>query len=190
MANIPTREPGFFTAGDTVKWTRSIPDYPASQGWTLKYFLRGPSALDVSASQYNATEDYIVTIAASASATLTAGDYAWTAKVASADGSETYTVNFGTVTVKPDLSKQVAGYDGRSQTKRQLDNINDTIEKLTKKGYKSVQLNGKVYTLKDLNAELLPAQAALQAQYEREQARDRIDQGQAGGRRILTGFRR
>jgi len=36
-ATIPTKEPLTIRAGDTIKWKRSIDDYKASDGWTLKY---------------------------------------------------------------------------------------------------------------------------------------------------------
>jgi hypothetical protein len=32
-----TSEPVRITAGDTVAWTKALPDYPASAGWVLKY---------------------------------------------------------------------------------------------------------------------------------------------------------
>ena len=39
MADIPSTEPAVFTAGDTLKFTRSLADYPASEGWVLSYTL-------------------------------------------------------------------------------------------------------------------------------------------------------
>ena len=40
-AETPTKEPLEIRAGDTVTWKKSVDDYRASDGWTLKYSLRG-----------------------------------------------------------------------------------------------------------------------------------------------------
>jgi hypothetical protein len=41
---IPTVEPANFAAGETVKWTKVVADYPPSDGWSLIYSIRGPTA--------------------------------------------------------------------------------------------------------------------------------------------------
>lgn len=40
---IPTEEPTRVTAGDSWFWDRTYGDYPASDGWELRYYVRGPS---------------------------------------------------------------------------------------------------------------------------------------------------
>jgi hypothetical protein len=40
-ADIPTKEPLTIRAGDTIKWTKSIDDYKASDGWSLSCSFRG-----------------------------------------------------------------------------------------------------------------------------------------------------
>ena len=39
MTDIPEIEPVSFIAGDTVKWTKSLEDYLASDSWVLVYYL-------------------------------------------------------------------------------------------------------------------------------------------------------
>ena len=34
--NIATTEPSSLTAGDTATWLKSLPDYPATDGWALE----------------------------------------------------------------------------------------------------------------------------------------------------------
>ena len=36
-SDIASKEPAKIRAGDTIEWKRSIDDYKASDGWTLKY---------------------------------------------------------------------------------------------------------------------------------------------------------
>ena len=51
-ATIPTKEPLTIRAGDTIKWTKSLDDYKASEGWTLKYAFRGNAGtVDITGSE-------------------------------------------------------------------------------------------------------------------------------------------
>ena len=89
---IPSSEPNSIFAGDTCKWSKTISDYPSSDGWTLTYSFRGPSQLaDVQAS--TSGSGYLVTIAAALTEVLQSGTYTWAARVSKA--GETYTVARG-----------------------------------------------------------------------------------------------
>jgi hypothetical protein len=107
----PDFEPRSFVAGATVCWSKSLADYPASDGWTLKYSFRGPDAagLDVTATADG--DDYLVNISATASA-VAAGTYWWQAYVTK--GSEKYFVGEGQTVVKATLTGTAVAYDGRS----------------------------------------------------------------------------
>lgn len=72
-------------AGDTVEWTKSLGDYPPSEGWTLKYSFRGQSSLDVTASVV--ASQYSVAITPAQSVTLEPGAYTLAGYV---EGSGTY----------------------------------------------------------------------------------------------------
>jgi hypothetical protein len=112
---IPTREPGTLTAGDTAKWTRSLPEFSPADGWVLSYSFRGPSKLDVQAAAQ--TADWLVTLLATDTAKLEAGRYEWIARVALA--GEVYTVADGTLLVEPNLALANAG-DRLSHDERML----------------------------------------------------------------------
>jgi hypothetical protein len=115
--DIATVEPASFTAGDTVKWKRSLADYPATGGWTLKYrLISAANKYDITASASGA--DHLVTVTAATSATYVAGEYAWQAYV-EGGSSERYTVGTGTLTIAPNLAGQSGGLETRS-TARQI----------------------------------------------------------------------
>lgn len=97
---IPTTEPSTLYAGDTVQWTKTFSDYPKSDGWSLAYSFRGPTALATATAAVNPSDaaGYLITIAASDTVLLSAGVYRWTAKVTK--GAEVYTVGRGTVAVE------------------------------------------------------------------------------------------
>lgn len=70
---IPITEPTEIIAATTVRWDRTLVDYPPADGWTLKYALRGPTDLDVEATA--AGDIYQVRITATQSGTLKPGTY-------------------------------------------------------------------------------------------------------------------
>lgn len=75
--DIPTKEPRAFIAGETLTWSKSLSDYPASE-WTLKYSFKGPTSTGLAGSDVTATadgEDFLVEIASSSSDDLSAGTY-------------------------------------------------------------------------------------------------------------------
>lgn len=79
-------------------------------GWALKYVLRGPSVLDLTATASG--QGWATTLTAVASAGLLAGTYAWSANVSK--GSERITCGTGQLVLLTDLSTAVAGFDSRS----------------------------------------------------------------------------
>jgi len=115
----PTTEPSRVTAGDTIAWTKSLPDYPASSGWILKYrLINAAGKIDITATA--AGNDHAVSVPAATSAAWPAGTYTVTAWVEK--GAERYTVSVsGTLLVEPNLAAAVAGLDTRSESKKILD---------------------------------------------------------------------
>lgn len=128
MLTIPTTEPAAVIAGDTIKWTKSLTDFPAST-YTLSYVLHLESAVAATPIIFNATaagDDHAVTVAAATSALWAAGDYVWTSYATA--GSERYTVDAGRVTVKRNPASIAAGTDLRSHSKIVLDAIEGVLE--------------------------------------------------------------
>jgi hypothetical protein len=108
-------------AGDTLKFYTSVPAYPAGDGWTLKYRLiprSSGSPILISASAYGS--DYEVNVAAATTATWTAAEYSWASYVEKA--GERYTVEQGTLTVKPNPGS-VSTLDSRTDARKILDSL-------------------------------------------------------------------
>lgn len=181
MPTISTAEPASVNAGDTAKWLKSLPDYPASDGWALSYEL-------VSATQrydFSATaegDDHLVTVPAATTATWAAGGYDYRARASKA--GEVYTVGTGRITVKPAFS---AAVDARSQARRTLEAINATLEGRADSATAEYQIGDR--RLKYIPvAELI----ALQSRYERlvadEDAAASVAAGGAPRGRIYVRF--
>lgn len=73
-------------AGVDWHWTIQPPDFPASEGWTLTYYFRGPSTLNVVATRVGTTDVYDVKALASATAGLLPGRYSWQGVVSGVSG--------------------------------------------------------------------------------------------------------
>jgi hypothetical protein len=177
---VPTIEPNIITAGDTIQWSRSFPDYPSASGWVLKYALRGPSVIDITA---DASQQVIVL--ASTSSAWVAGVYSVQGYVVK--GAEQHTIYSGTMIIRPNLINVSGIYDGRSHARRVLDAIEAVIEKRASKGDQQTTIDGIM--LNKMTAEQL---MMMRARYQRECAAeqrvtDRLD-GKKSGRRVLMRF--
>jgi hypothetical protein len=118
MAAIPTTEPTTVNAGDTIRWNRTLPDYPASAGWVLTYTLLN-AASKITITSTASGNDHAVNVAAATSATWVAGDYAWRAQVALA--GQVFTVGEGRMAVKPSFGASTL--DTRSPARKALEAV-------------------------------------------------------------------
>lgn len=109
-------------AGDSLQFTTSVPDYPATSGYALTYRLVprvSGSAIVITATASAA--DYAVDVAASTTATWGAGEYSWHAYVE--EGSARFTVGTGQLTIKPNPATMAAGTDTRTQAAKALEDL-------------------------------------------------------------------
>jgi len=146
-AATPDVEPLQAVAGDTLTWTRTFSDYPASAGWALTYAFRlqlGAGVLNITASTVG--DGFAATITAAQSALMTPGLWSWAAYVTLA--TERHQVGTGSLTVSPNLATIDYSTDLRSSAKRALDNALKAWESVTLG--QTVMLNGRTYTQHDL----------------------------------------
>jgi len=96
-----TAMPSSFAAGTTLKYTRSLTDFPANAGWTLTLALSGAVPLTKDADPSGTS--FILTLIPVVSATLAGGTtYRWEERVH--NGSDVYSVGVGSVYVTPNLA--------------------------------------------------------------------------------------
>ncbi|MFL5481148.1 MAG: hypothetical protein ACJ8AK_03080 [Gemmatimonadaceae bacterium] len=127
---VPQSEPQVLVAGDTWSWTKTLSNYPPSEGWTLGYAIRGQSVLanaDVTVSSSGSV--YSVTVAKAKTALLASGAYQWQSFV---DGSgayagQHYTVEQGVFTIVLNLTA-VADASAVSHVERVLAKLEAEIE--------------------------------------------------------------
>jgi len=177
-------EPNKVTAGDTITWARSVPDYPASAGWTLKYAIRGPADINITAAADG--DDYAISVTAAASGGWTAGNYWWTAYVEK--GSDRHTVATGQIVIAANLTGTVGTYDGRSQVKKTLDALESLLlGKSTAGDISNITIMGNAVTRMSAD-ELIKWRTHFSQLYAQEQAAEKLAKGENLGGRILTRF--
>lgn len=180
MSEIATIEPLSFVAGDTVKWKRTLDDYPASDDWVLKYSARTTSAVAIAITAAADGDDHLVTLAAADTAEYTASTYKWTAWVEKDD--ERYTVGEGYFTVKPNLATGTTAItDERIQLEADIAAIDGYLAKNYK--YQNYAINGRSLSQYPM-ADLYLLKDRLARQLNRLKDAERVQRGM-GSRKIV-----
>lgn len=135
----PTTEPARLAAGDTWLWTKSLPTFPATEGWTLSYSLVGPKALSFDATADGAGYSVSVPVATTK---IPAGTYRWASYVTLA--GVRHQVESGILIVEPNLAGVTAGAVSESFAVRTLRLIEAAIEGRIPAGLEEYQVAGKM----------------------------------------------
>ncbi len=149
-------------AGDSIRWTREVPEYSADAGWQLHYALRGPSPINLAASGSGST--YSVSVSAADSAQWAAGSYIFSCYVSR--GDERQTLETGKLQVLPDLTSD-SSVDARSHAERMLEAISATLEKRASSDQQSYEIEGR-----RLDRIPIPELIKLRDRYRREYRRE------------------
>jgi len=195
---IASEEPKQIHAGETVKWTKSLSDYPANDGWQLNYKIQGgASAVDLAfATDVLASgADFAATASSAKTASLNAGAtklkrwlYGYVTK-----SGEIAKVYFADLLVLPRLDQSSANYDGRTHAQKVLDAIESTLEGIASREEKIIRVNSGGID-KELQFCSVDELHKLRVAYKHERAdelvAENIAAGKGSGRRILTRYPR
>jgi hypothetical protein len=134
--NVPT----VWNAGDTLKWDVSVPDYPATEGWTLTYEVKSKNTHVATITASADGDGYTVTVPAATSAGYAVGHHHYRAYVTK--GSERYTVDSGDLEILKDFEDN-GNYDDRSHAEIVLDAIEAVLESRATKDQESYSIAGR-----------------------------------------------
>jgi hypothetical protein len=172
----PTVEPTEFYAGDTVSWLRTVADYPAADGWTLKYQIKGTGSSAVAISDITATTDasgaYAVTIPASSTDDYTVGGkyrlFGWVVN----GSSERHAVYDSWITIFPNVAAATA-VQLQTQAESDLAAIDAAIEGRLSSDLQDYMVAGTQITKIPIEM-LYRLRASARAQVWREQNRGKF----------------
>lgn len=184
-----TAEPDRVTAGDTVAWSKTLSDYPATAGWTLHYALQlfpfGTDSTDA-CRQINLTSTasgaaHAIAAAPASTACWRPGAYIWASFVTHTDGRR-YSVERGALSILPDPAQLLV----ESHAQRTLALIEAALEGRIPRGLENTNIDGQ--ELQRIPIEKLHG---LRDRYRREVLIERAAAGAAAGVPRITsiGFR-
>ena len=179
-----TTEPSRVTAGDTITWLKSLPDYPANAGWVLGYTLINQSSKKTITATASGA-DHLVIVPAATSATWTAGLYTWVSSVSK--GADRYTIGTSTITINPDPTA-VASFDTRSSARKALEAVNSAMETYGAKAYlQGYEINGRSQRF-HTPGEFMRFRSQLMAEVAREDNAARLNAGLGTSNQIKVRF--
>ena len=178
--------PNQFRAGDSASWTASHSDYPASDGWTMKFVLvKAASRHEITGIENEDGWDFAVTPAVSEN--WEPGEYRWVAFVTKDESR--YTVADGPVFILTDLAAAQNGIDVRSDATVMLEAVTLVLRGQASAAMESRQVSTSAGTmaLKFVPRDVLfKMRAQLKAEVAQELIEDRLNNGQDSGRRIVA----
>ena len=169
--------------GDTLDFTTTLVDYPASAGWVLTYrLIPRVSGTPISIGGTASGDDHRTSAVASTTATWAAGEYSWVGYVDLA--GEHYVVDEGTVTLLPNLATASA-YDGRSKAAKALEDAETALASFQATGgrVKRYSIAGREMEF-DNAGDILTLVSYWRIQVTQEAAAAAVSKGLADPRRI------
>lgn len=177
------------TNGDSVTWLDDAtvdnlrnPITPPT--WTLSYAIRGAAVLTLTATQSGS--GWTTTMTKTQSATLTPGNYYWQAYAT--NGSSRVTIGSGKLVVKPNLSIQPAGFDGRSQVEIDLAAVQAAMRAIISGGAVQKYVIANRQIEKMAMADLITLESQLKYAVKLEQKAEAIKNGQGNPHNSFVRF--
>lgn len=172
---IPTRVPDKINAGDTVKFTISNSDYPATTGsWVLTFiFINGDNKITMTSSADG--EDHAVAEVPADTAKYAQGLYYW--KCYANDGTDRYQIAEGRTEILQNIEHtNVKSSDLRSHVKKVLDAVEAVIEDRASDSDLSMSVDGQSIT-NFTPEQLTDLRDKYRGLYTKELNRERTQQG-------------
>ncbi len=178
---VPTEEPLSVVAGDTVTWRRSLIDFPASAGWSLTYYMLGPSPLSISSTADG--DDHVIYAPPATTAAWPPGTYTWNAYATL--GGDRYLAASGQIVVLVNLATAIT--PARSSFRIQLAAVQAVLEGTSTYSQRVVEINGKRLDRHSL-VELMHVQNVLLHRVQMEDDAARVAAGLPSRSSVLVRF--
>jgi hypothetical protein len=130
---LPSNEPTVIRAGDSVAWTRELPEYSAADGWALKYRLLYAVGTAVAIASTGVGTTHTVELTSAQTAAYLAGTATLVGFVENAGTGARATLESTPVTILTDLTT-AANHDGRSANQIALAAARAALEKYVAAG--------------------------------------------------------
>jgi hypothetical protein len=183
MPATPTSEPSVITAGDSVSWTKSLPDYSADDGWVLNYAAQGASQINFASDTTTGT-NYEVDLTPTDTADFLPGSYTLIGYVSNTGTDERVTISRTSLSIAADPASQSPS----THAEYTLYLIELAIEGRVPAQLEQTTIDGNSILRIPLS-QLMDLRLKYQAEVRAEQDRARISGGQRSRRVMLARFR-
>jgi hypothetical protein len=172
-------------AGTTLKFSVTLADYSAADGWALAYRLAPRTAgtpIDITSTASGT--DHLVNVAKATTAAWAPGTYTVAAWVD--NGTDRFDVasESGEIVITPNPATLAGGADQRSQAEIALDKVQALLQGKAGSGVMEYQINGR-----QLRSYSLPDLLRFESKLKTDVDRERVAAGKApiyGGNRLQT----
>jgi hypothetical protein len=178
------------TSGDSTSWiddasTDNIGNTVSSADYTLTYELRGPGSLTLTGVA-NGT-GWKTDITTTQSGNLKPGTYYWQAFATKVNTR--VMLGSGSIVVEPNLAVAVAGFDGRSQSEKDLAAVQNAIRVMISGGAVAEYSIGGRSLRKISLTDLLALESSLKASVFREQKKNAIENNLGNPSNVYVRFK-
>lgn len=177
------REPSELTQGDTIGFTRRLPLYPATDGWSLLYALRG-NGQDIEFVSSPDSSDHAVEVASSITELWLPAEYQLEGWATKTDGTRKQ-IYLGSLLIRPDLATAAPDIDVRTHAQKMLQSIEEQLELCAKNILLDTTVEG-TRVLREKRLELLQMRQKYIQERRGEVARENAKNGKPTGRKIKT----
>jgi hypothetical protein len=177
------REPSQLSAGDTICFTRKLPLYAASQGWSLEYAARGGAQV-INFVSVASGDNHLVTVPAAVTETWIPAEYQLEGWALNVDGIRKQ-IYLAALLVAPDLASAPGDIDVTTHAQRMLASIETELEKLAQNVLDETDVEGtKIIRAKRL--ELASQRNHYLQERRKEIAKENAKSGKPTGRKIKS----
>ncbi|MCG8694683.1 MAG: hypothetical protein MI806_26040 [Minwuiales bacterium] len=183
MIEPASRAPASFTAGTTVKFKLGFADFPADDGWTATYEVRGADGSITKTATADGS-DHLFELTPTETAE-TPGRYAY--QIVLSKGAEVYVPTHGDVRIDRNFADIVGNQDTRSQARIALEAINAVLAKKATRDQKRFKIDDRELERTPVT-ELLTLRSHYAALVARERNLDRKRRGLAPRDKVFVRF--
>lgn len=175
-ATIPSVVPSTITAGLNFSFKRLYDNYKPEDSWVATMYIYSNGVNIPIAATDNSDSYHLFSKVASETSAYVAGSYSYNTFVV--NGINKWCVEFGQITIEPNIILATGGIDVRSHAKKMIDNLDKVFESLSKTTTTEVTVEGVTYKRSSLN-ELIKTYNYFKNIYSQELRKDQMAQGLA-----------
>lgn len=147
MSQTFWREPDSIAAGDTLSFTKKLGNYPAGQGWSITYEMRG-GAQAIEFKTTASGDDHVANVAPATTATWLSGEYVLVGYVG--NGVDRFQIYEGQLVVEENRQGAAGDVPEKTFAQKQIEILEQTISTLNAAALKASRSGDAMFQYTEL----------------------------------------